>query len=62
MVGWATLKRGNCKGVDQDLEWRLSISGDNDLRPMMRHEGNRSRALQAIRNERVGGASERVRA
>lgn len=39
MVGWTTLKRGNCKGVDQDLEWRLSISGDDDLRPMMRHEG-----------------------
>ena len=61
MVGWVTLERSNGKGVDQDLELRLSISGDIDLSPITRHEGNRRRGPQVIRNER-GGASQRVRA
>ena len=58
MGGWTTLKGSNGEGVDQDLELRPSISWDRDLSPM-RHEVNRGRALQAIRNGR-GGVSQRV--
>ena len=59
MVGWVTLERSNGKGVDLDLELRPPISGDSDLSPIIRHEGNRRGAPQVIRNER-GGASQRV--
>ena len=59
MVGWTTLKGSNGEAVDQDMELRPSIPWDSDLSPVMRHEGNRGRALQAIRDER-GGASRRA--